>query len=233
MRERGHFGRQCQCLITKFRERYHTADQTAALGFFCQHRTATEDHFHGLVLANGACKTLCTSGARNGRQSDFGQGEACVIGSDDDVAHHRQLTAATQCQTTHRRDHRFTTARGALPVGGDELPLEDVHHAPLAHHLDVCAGGEGLVAADQHDGADHVIRLELIEHGRQLVHQLIVQCVVGFWSVQAYHADIFLFFQDEGFKRHISAPVEAGAEAPGLLTCWGSWGRQRLQGPPT
>src|SRR5438876_205834 len=110
-----------------------------------------------------ARQALRAAGPRHRAEIDLGLAEAGILGGDDDVAHHRDLAAAAEGKTGDRGDHRFAALRDALPAAGDEVFGIGLYVGLLGHFLDVGAGGEGLVAAGQHNGADRRIGLEIVE----------------------------------------------------------------------
>jgi hypothetical protein len=113
--------------------------------------------------------------------------EARTVGGDDDVAHHRQLAAAAQCEACHRGDHRLAHLAHRLPVAGDEVAQVGVHVGLGRHRADVGAGREGLLVAGDDDAADAVVTVEAQHRGAQFLHQAVVQRVQLLRPVQRDH----------------------------------------------
>ena len=99
------------------------------------------------------------------------------VGGDDEVAHHRQLAAAAQRETSHCRDHRLAHLAHGFPVARDEVGAVRVHEGLVGHRRDVGAGGKRLVVAGDDDAADAVVAVEVQQGGTELVHQRVVQRV--------------------------------------------------------
>ena len=93
------------------------------------------------------------------------------IGGGNEVAHHRQFTAAAKRIARHRRNHRLAAPRHPFPIAGDEVIQIGIHVAFGLHLLDVGAGGEGLLGTGYDDAADFGVGLEIVQRRRQLLHQ--------------------------------------------------------------
>src|SRR4029077_13348216 len=99
--------------------RNDAADQTGALSLLCIHHACRQAHFHGFRFADKAGEPLRAASPRQRAKIDFGLAELRVVSSEDEVAHHRKLAAAAECEAGYRRDHWLATGGGALPVRGD------------------------------------------------------------------------------------------------------------------
>ena len=69
----------------------------------------------------------------------------------------------------------------------------------VAHLLDVGAGGEGLVAAGEHDGADRRVGVEGQELLAELLHQRVAQGVQRLRPVEADQPDPAMGFDEDVF----------------------------------
>jgi hypothetical protein len=173
-------------------QRHDARDEPGALGLLCIDQTAGEHHVHGLALAHRARQPLRATGAGQDADLDLGLAKARVLGSDDEVAHHRQLAATTECKAGHRGDHRFAHLANAFPVAGDEATLVHIHESQLRHRRDVGAGGKGFVAAGDDDAADTVVAIGRAQRSAEFIHQRVVECVQLFRPVQCQQCDMTL-----------------------------------------
>ena len=163
---------------------HHARHQARAFGFRRVHRAAGQHHVHGLALAHRTRQPLRATRAGDDAELDLGLTEARRVGGDDEVAHHRQFTAAAQRKAGHRGNHRFAHAEDRLPVAGDEVAAIGFVEGHLRDARDVGAGSEGLFAAGDDDAADGVVGIKDQQRGAQLVHQRIVQRIELLGAVQ-------------------------------------------------
>ena len=103
--------------------------------------------------------------------------EAGVVGGNDQIAHHGQLTAAPQGDAFDGCDDGFADAGDGFPVAGNEVVAVGIHEVVVAHGRDVGAGGKGTSTPCQDDGTDTGIPVERQQCVAKLVHQGIVQSV--------------------------------------------------------
>ena len=113
-------------------------------------------------LADRARQALGAAGARHDADLHLRLAEARRLAGDDDIAMHRQFTAATECEARHGRDQRLREGADRLPgLGG--VPAVHLDRIGLRHFDQVGAGGEGLLGAGKHDDAHAVVLGERIE----------------------------------------------------------------------
>jgi hypothetical protein len=98
---------------------------------------------------------------------DFRQTELGIVRCDDEVAHHGQLAASTQCIARDRGDQWFAASGNAIPLC-QVVALENVRMGQGCHLANVGAGGEGPFGAGDDDAADAIIRLQTIQGDQQL-----------------------------------------------------------------
>ena len=120
------------------------ADQTTAFSLGGLHETAGQMHVHRLGLAHGAGQALGAAKARNDAKVDFGLAELGSIGSDDEIAHHRQFAATAQTIARDSRDDRLAYTLDSGDFRSEHVIEEDVDECLLGHLAHVCPGGEGL-----------------------------------------------------------------------------------------
>jgi len=114
---------------------------------------------------------LCAADAGNGAERDFRLAELGGVGSDDDVAHHRQFAAAAERVTADGGDRRLAAARHAVAADRGKVAGEHVDKSLGLHFLDVGAGGKRLFAAGDQDATDRIICLDAAAIGRILMTQ--------------------------------------------------------------
>ena len=94
-----------------------------------------------------------------------------------------------------------------LPVA-EEVVEEHLGEALVLHLLDVGAGGEGLVRAGQHDGADRRIRFECAERPVEVFDQRAVERVQRLWPIEADEPDPAVGLDENvGVGRHAATPL--------------------------
>ena len=85
------------------------------------------------------------------------------------------LQPPTHGEARDGRQHRLAHLADLFPVARDEGALVDIHVAPVGHRRDVGAGGEGLVAAGDDDGAHAGSASKASKGNAERVHQRIVE----------------------------------------------------------
>ncbi len=209
--ERGDRGGGLQRLVDQFVGRHDARDEAGALGFGGVHHAAGQHHLHRLGLADEAGQALRAAGAGDDAELDLRLAELRRVGGEDEVAHHRQFAAAAQREAGDRRDHRLARARDVLPAR-DEVAEEDVGEGLVLHLLDVGAGGEGLLRAGEHHGADRRIGLEALERLVEVVDQRAVQRVERLRPVETDEADAAVSLDENVGVGHRRAPLEVTAK---------------------
>ena len=117
-------------------------------------------------------------------------------------AHHRQLAAAAEREARHCGDERLARPRDIVPAA-DEVAEVHLGEAALLHLLDVGPGGEGLVGAGQHHGADRRIRLESAERLVEFLDQRAVERVQRLRPIEADEPDAAVGLDENvGVGRH-------------------------------
>jgi len=119
------------------------ATPTRPLGFLGAHEAAGETKLHRLGLANGAGQTLRAAGAGNDAKLDLGLTELRIVRRQNEIAHHRQLTAAAKREAAHRRDDRLANTRHRVPAR-QKIAQKRVGEVLFAHFFNVGAGGEAF-----------------------------------------------------------------------------------------
>src|SRR6185312_5441256 len=158
----------------------------------------------------------------------------------DEVARHGELAAPTQGIACHRGDDRLAQRAHALPGGGaamGKVGEEEVHEACVLELLDVGAGGKGLLAAGDDDGADAGVFLEGLERRAQLVDQRGGERVERGGAVQRHDADPPLGFDQDVLVAHDgSLDLYSGSywmsgmrRRPGSTAASGSAGRSEAR----
>jgi len=162
---------------------------------------------------------------------DLGLAELGVVSGNDDVAHHRQLATTTQRKTCYRGDHRLAHRAYGLPIASDQVLGVSGDKAVLGQHADVGPCSKCLVAAGDHDAADARIGVESLERGTQLVHQLVVQRVERFRTVQGDQSGAAI-----AVTAKFGEDIFVGHVGPGLKWCQQStpkpWIVSALTAPP-
>mmetsp|Transcript_1261 Transcript_1261/g.3657 ORF Transcript_1261/g.3657 Transcript_1261/m.3657 type:complete len:404 (+) Transcript_1261:1128-2339(+) len=179
-----------QGLVQQLVGRHDARHQAGALGLGGAHHAGRQQQVHGLALAHRTRQALGAAGARHDAQLDFGLAELGAVGRDDEVAHHRQLAAATQRKAGYRGDDRLAHVQDGLPVLRDQAAPEGRGEGVGQHGRDVGTGREGALGAGQHNGADAVIGVEGQQGFAQFVHQLVVQRIQGLGPVQRDQAGL-------------------------------------------
>ena len=89
---------------------------------------------------------------------------------------------------------------------GEEVVEVDRRVVLVDHLLDVGAGGEGLLAAGNDDGADAGIGIEAAQRVAQFRHQLVAQRIQRLWPVQPDQPGLAVGFNQDHFKCHGGSP---------------------------
>src|SRR6202040_1743298 len=101
--------------------RHNAADEPRSLGFGGVHHSPGQAQIHRLCLADKAGETLRSACARYRAEGNFRLSEPGIVGSDDDVAHHRDLATAAEREPGNCRNNRFAALSDAFPATGDEV----------------------------------------------------------------------------------------------------------------
>ena len=104
--------------------------------------------------------------ARDHPDRHLREAELEVVGRDAKVAGERELEPDAEAVPVQRRDHRL---RAALRRRDVVREARDVPGRALEEAGDVAARGERLARAREHDEADGVVAVELLEDAAQLV----------------------------------------------------------------
>ena len=131
--------------------RHDARDQPAALRLLGIHVAPRQDQVHRLGLADGAGEPLRPAHAGQDAELDFGLAEFRGVGGDQQITHHRQLTAAAECIAGDRGD-RGRARRGEFGPLREEVGGEHLGERQVGHLLDVRAGRECLLVSG-HDVA--------------------------------------------------------------------------------
>ncbi len=132
---------------------------------------------------------------------DLWLAELGLLAGDDDVAVHRQLVAAAQRVAAHRRDQRLLDAADAIPRREGSSGHLDGRRA--SHLGDVRPGGEGALArAGQHDAADGVIGVKLLQPVGQLGDERPVERIELVGAVDGGGGDGLVALDDDILLRH-------------------------------
>src|SRR6266516_4269845 len=118
------------------------------------------------------------------------------LGSDDQVAYEGELAPAAQGEAGDRRDERRLDRGEPAPEGRGGV-AERLLEGALPKRADVGAGSEDLVGPRDDDAPNPRFGVEVLDRGRELVHQLGRERVASVGPVQAA----------EGY-----VPVEAGLD---------------------
>ncbi len=112
------------------------------------------------------CEPLRAARAGDHPDRHLRESELEVVGGEPEVAGERELEPDAEAVAVKRRDHRLRAALRRRDVVGE---ARDVPGRPLQEPGDVAAGGERLAGAGQHDEADGVVAVELLEDAAELV----------------------------------------------------------------
>ena len=146
----------------------------------------------------------------NNAQLDFRLTEFGVVCRDDEVAHHRQLAAAAECEAADRSDDGLANGPDDFPVARDVVALVGVHETELGHGTDVGPSGKRTLTAGDDHAADGVVGIEGLERSTEFGHERVVQRVEGFRAVQRDDADLAGFGAD--FDVFVAHGVSVGDE---------------------
>ena len=113
------------------------------------------------------------------------------LGGDDQVARQGQLAAAAQAVAADRGNDGLLDAGHRVPVA-DEGAAHHAHDGGVGHLLDVGAGGEGLLAAGDHDATDALVLVERRQGVHHFIHQGRVEGVERLRPVELDDADATL-----------------------------------------
>jgi hypothetical protein len=105
---------------------------------------------------------LRASDAGNDTKLDLGLAELGVVGGDDQVALHGQLATAAERKAGNGGNHWLPHTSNVIPRAR-VVAEKSVDEGLVRHFLDVGAGGKGFVRAGDHDTADPVVGIELLE----------------------------------------------------------------------
>ena len=145
---------------------------------------------HRFIFTYSARQTLRAATAGDDTDFDFGLAEARAFAGDDNVARHRQFTAATKCKTVHRRDHRFR----ACGYGAPQLVRAAQQHfncTGIRHLFNIGASGEGFFIAGEHEAAYRCIVTHLGQMFRQQLAYVKIQRIARIGTVDADEAYAF------------------------------------------
>ena len=147
-------------------------DETCLQRLARREPAAAEDQVHRQRLADGAGQPLRSAGAGDDPEAGLRLAELGGLGGDDQVTAHGQLAAAAQAVAGDRGDERCPEPADRVPALDAALVVE-VDRRGLCELADVGAGGEGPLAAAEHDRAHRLVAVELRERLHELVHQLV------------------------------------------------------------
>ena len=147
-------------------------DEPGLQRFAGREAAAAQDHVHRQRLADGAGQPLRAAGAGDDPEAGLGLAELGRLGGDDQVAAHGELAATAEAEAGDGGDERRPEAADRVPALDATLVVE-VDRAGLGQLADVGAGGEGALAAAEHDRAHRLVAVELSERRDELVHQLV------------------------------------------------------------
>src|SRR5260221_7408563 len=211
--------RHCERLLLELVHGHDARDEACALGFLRVHRSRREAHVHRFRLAHRARQALLAAGAGHDAEVDRGLAELCIVSSDDDIAHQRQLVATAEGVARDRGDHRLADTAQVLPVARDVVRHVGVHVAEVLHRGDVRPGSECFLVAGDEDRADALIGIVGIQRLRQLLHQLGVERVELLRAVERDDADAALLLGQDEFIAHDWLTLAFSSErgiAPGM-----------------
>ena len=176
---------------------HHPRHQAAAFGLLGVDGAAGEDQVHRLGLADRAGQPLRAAHAGQHAELDLGLTELRGVGGDQQVAHHRQLTAAAERVARDRRDGGCAGG-GELGPRREEVGGENVCERQFGHLLDVRARREGLLVAGDDDRADARIVVEFGCGRGDFVHHLTVERIERLGPVQRDGADAVVTGDQDG-----------------------------------
>jgi len=160
---------------------------------------ASEDHLLGDRAPDDARQPLGAAEAGDQSKAHLGLPEGRVLGREDEVARHRQLTPAAEREPVHGGDHRLwdrlDVGRQALPEAREVLRLLLIHRLHLG---DVGARDERAVTGA---GEDHHARFavvpELEEGPMQFRKRLTIQRVAHLRPIDRQRDDEVLALVEE------------------------------------
>ena len=141
-------------------------------------------------LADRARQALGAAGARHDADLHLRLAEARRLAGDDDIAMHRQFTAATECKAATRPR---SAASGKPAIAFQDLAVFQpcISTASTFDISDeVGAGGEGLLGAGEHDDAHAVVLGERIEMFGHLAADGDIEWVQWLRAAVAKHGNV-------------------------------------------
>ena len=152
-------------------------------------------------LADCPGQALGATGAGQDAEVDLRLAELRGFRRDDDVARHRELAAAAEAIARDGRDERRAQRANRVPAV-DAAALVQIDRRRRRELADVGTGREHSLAAAEHDAADRVVFVELLQRADDLVHQLRGQRVERLRPVHQHDADGSVALDDD--EAHLS-----------------------------
>mmetsp|Transcript_91842 Transcript_91842/g.198512 ORF Transcript_91842/g.198512 Transcript_91842/m.198512 type:complete len:277 (-) Transcript_91842:181-1011(-) len=159
LRERGDLVSHLESGIQQLILGHNSAHETVSLGLLGVNHIAGENHLHGLGLPHGADQSLGTSAAWDDAKGDLRLSELGTVSSDDDIAHHSELTTSAESVSGDSGDGRLANFGHFGPVSKHIIGVT-VNKFTLSHLFDICAGCESLLASSDDDGTNISIVIE-------------------------------------------------------------------------
>ena len=114
----------------------------------------------------------CAAGAGDDPEPALRLAEPRRLGRDDQVAGHRELAAAAEAEPRDGRHERRPELANRVPALDPPLVVE-VDRRRLGELPDVRAGREGALGPGEHDAANAVVAVQLLEALDELLHQVV------------------------------------------------------------
>ena len=125
-----------------------------------------------------------------------------IVGSDDEVAHHRQLTTTTQCKSTDSSNDGLANVADLLPIAGDVVALVGIGKTVFGHGTDVCASRKSLFTTSQNHASNVAIGIKGFEGSAHFIHQLVIQRIELLGAIQGDDANAGLCGDGNEFVGH-------------------------------
>src|SRR5699024_2568995 len=165
-------------------------------------------HFHGFGLAHRAGKTLGATDTRADAEVDFRLTELGLASCDDKIAHHRNLTAPTECVAIDRRNNRCAHSHELLPIS-EPVSFVHINTRQRRHLLDVSAGSKGFLRTGENNRANVFVLIESTRGLDNLRLHLLIKSIECLRSVEGNQTNLVASFYGDAVVFHNFSPCLA------------------------
>mmetsp|Transcript_3060 Transcript_3060/g.6230 ORF Transcript_3060/g.6230 Transcript_3060/m.6230 type:complete len:266 (-) Transcript_3060:174-971(-) len=173
----------------KFFRREHSCNETQPLRLMRIDGFPTQAHQHCVALADCLRQSLSPPSAWDQTEFDLRLSKLCLLRGQNDVAHHRNLTPASEGHTVDRSDHRNLHVRQyAFPLRDRVIPTHRQHS--LGVQLgDIRSCSKCFAPSCQDDARNFGVLRQVKQGIVQRSDDAVVQSIQGLGPVQRHDRD--------------------------------------------